>query len=289
MGSPTAKSLVLDLLSTAPSGMPVRVLVAAAAVFRLSENNVRVALARGIATGLLERDERGRYRLGSAARGTQQQVAGWRTIEDRVRPWSGGWIAVHTAGLGRTDRAGARRRTRAFRFTGLRELAPGLEVRPDNLADGLEGMRTRLTALGLAPGALVFRLDGLEPATEARARALWDATRIRREYRESTEAIVRSERVLERMPLEQALAESFLLGGRILRQLVFDPLLPEPIVPARERRALVSAMEKYDAKGRACWARFLAQFGIRRSGADGPANVRLLAARGDLASAGGLA
>ena len=53
-----------------------------------------------------------------AARATQQQVAGWRTIEDRLRPWDGGWIGVHTGGLGRTDRAGARRRPRRSSTSG---------------------------------------------------------------------------------------------------------------------------------------------------------------------------
>ena len=50
------------------------------------------------------------------------------------------------------------------------------------------------------------------------------------------------------------MVESFLLGGRVIRQLVLDPLLPEPILPVGERDALAGAMRRYDRLGRACWA-----------------------------------
>ena len=50
------------------------------------------------------------------------------------------------------------------------------------------------------------------------------------------------------------MGESFSLGGDVLRQIVLDPLLPEPIVPALERRRLGEAMRRYDRLGRACWA-----------------------------------
>jgi len=53
---PTAKSLILDLLSTARGGaMPVRALIAAAALFEIGENGVRVELARLSARGLVQR------------------------------------------------------------------------------------------------------------------------------------------------------------------------------------------------------------------------------------------
>jgi phenylacetic acid degradation operon negative regulatory protein len=53
------------------------------------------------------------------------------------------------------------------------------------------------------------------------------------------------------------MAESFRLGGAAIRQIVLDPLLPEPIVPAAERRALVEAVRRYDRIGRRVWAGWL--------------------------------
>ena len=65
---PTARSFILDLLSTLRSGsMPVAALVEAGGLFGIAENNVRVALTRMRSSGQVERDARGRYRLGAAA------------------------------------------------------------------------------------------------------------------------------------------------------------------------------------------------------------------------------
>src|SRR4051812_31055955 len=115
MRGPTAKSLVLDLLSTLGTGaMPVRALVGSAALFGIAENNLRVALAPLLAAGLVERDERGQYRLGTGSRAVREQVASWRRVEERVRPWDDGWVAVHVGGLPRADRTVARRRQQAL-------------------------------------------------------------------------------------------------------------------------------------------------------------------------------
>jgi len=64
------------------------------------------------------------------------------------------------------------------------------------------------------------------------------------------------------------------LGGRMIREIVLDPLLPEPLVPAAERAALVAAMRDYDRLGRACWAAFMREFDVlpdRRA----PAHLRI--------------
>ena len=57
------------------------------------------------------------------------------------------------------------------------------------------------------------------------------------------------------------MVESFRLGGRVIRELVRDPLLPEALVPAAERRALVAALRRYDLAGRRVWASFMARYG----------------------------
>ena len=71
------------------------------------------------------------------------------------------------------------------------------------------------------------------------------------------------------------MVESYLLGGRIIRELVLDPLLPEAIVPTGPRTALVEAMREYDALGRRSWALFMARHGAPYAGT--PADVQ----RGD--------
>src|SRR5436853_5330763 len=102
--------------------MPVRALIAAAALFEIGDNGVRVELARLSARGLVQRNERGQYALTRAAAPVHERVAGWKDVESAHVEWTGGWIAAHTAGLPRRDRALLRRRERALRFLRLRGL-----------------------------------------------------------------------------------------------------------------------------------------------------------------------
>lgn len=252
--TPGARSLILDLLSTVPRGsVPVRALVQSAGLFGLGANPVRVALARLRSRGLVASDERGHYRLAAAAQAVQHQVRSWRRLDELTRPWAGAWLAVHTGPLGRSDRTALRRRERALAFLGFRELEPGLVVRPDNLAEGTAELRERLYALGLEADALVFELASLDPDREHRARSLWDADALRDGYRAMGFRLRRSARDLAELPRERAMTESFLLGGEAIRLLVYDPLLPDELVPGEERRELLEQMLRYDRIGRDAW------------------------------------
>jgi len=260
---PAAKSLILDLLSTLRHGsMPVRALVEAGELFGLAGNNVRVALARLVAAGLVERDERGRYCLGRSARAVQARVSAWRRHHERLGVWSGTWVAVRRARPPRRGAAAARRSSRALRLLGFRELEPGLTLRPDNLVGGVAAVRDQLRALGLEPGALVAGLSDLDAVSDRRARGLWDPQDLCAAYATSRHQLAESAARLPSLSQSAAMVETFLLGGRVLRQLIFDPLLPEPIVPAAPRRELVDEMRTYDRLGRSCWAGFLSGFDV---------------------------
>jgi phenylacetic acid degradation operon negative regulatory protein len=256
----TPKSLILDLLSTVPkSAMPVGALVAAGQLFGVSENNIRVTLARLRAAGMTDQDERGQYRLAEEAAPVGKQVTTWRDVEQRVRPWAGHWIGVHTAAVQRSERRAHRHGDRALRFLGFEQFDTGLHMRPDNLAGGVEAVRQRLYELGLDGKAMVLGIHDLDARAERRARRLWDVAALRNGYRSSLLALKKSESRLAALPLHEALVESFLLGGRVIRQIVLDPLLPEPLVPASERAAVVEALCRYDRAGRTCWSAFLRQ------------------------------
>jgi phenylacetic acid degradation operon negative regulatory protein len=269
--SPTPKNLIVDLLSTLPrspqGSMPVRALVAAGRCFGIAENSMRVALARLHTANTVDRDERGRYRLGARTEATRREVSSWKTRHEDVRDWSERcWIGVFSPPRpGRTGRSQTQRRERALRLLGLRRLNPGLHVRPDNLGGGVERTRKRLFALdpSLADdGTLVAGLCQLDPSSERRALALWDGSEATRAYAHSRERIADSEARVRELPVEQAMVETFLIGGEILRQIALDPLLPEEIVPAADRAALVEAMRCYDELGRTFWAGFLDGFDV---------------------------
>jgi phenylacetic acid degradation operon negative regulatory protein len=255
--TPSPKSAILDLLqSTRGRSMPVRALVEAGRILGLGENGLRVALARLVARGLVERDGPGRYRLAPSAQPISRRVGGWTSADQRTVRWEGGWVGVLTqaAGSGRTRRRGD---ARALAFLGFARLAPGLWVRPDNLRGGVAELRAALLELGLDRHVPVLGLSELDSATDARARSLWNAETLLAEARQAREALERSAARLERLSPAAAMVETFLVGGRAIRQIALDPCLPEAIAPEHERRALVAAMREYDRAGRASWREFM--------------------------------
>ncbi len=253
----TAKSLILDLLTAAGGPVPVRVPMRVATLFGITENNVRVALARLLVRGLVERDERGQYRISAEAVAVQSHVASWAKVEDRMVAWEGGWVGVHTAGLLKSNRAALSRRLRAFELLGLKQIEPDLWLRPDNLKGGVEAMRTRLCDLALDPEALVCLLTELDGETDARARGLWNVKALQAGYRKMRGTLLRSAKRLPKLPVEKSIVESFVLGGECLRQIALDPLLPEPILPGEERRRFIQDMRRYDRLGREYWWQFV--------------------------------
>jgi phenylacetic acid degradation operon negative regulatory protein len=260
------KGVILDLLSAAPAGrFEVRELARAAKLFGIGENNLRVALTRLRAAGMVEATARGCYRLGPSARAVNEQVASWKQAEQRVREWDGAWIGVHAGGLPSKERRVVRRRKRALDLLGLRELRGGLFVRPDNLAGGLSSVRERLFVLGLDGAAPVFRISELQASAEERARGLWKAQALVQRYRELRTQLRDRGVALGKLALDDAAREAFVLGGAAIRQIVLDPLLPEPIVDRAQRRAFIDEAIRFCARGDAVWARFL---GTSRSPAD---------------------
>lgn len=250
---PTAKRIVLELLTAADSHQgSVANLVAAGEVLGIDEGNTRVALARLVAAGTLELAGRGEYRLGATTRALTEQVTSWRELEKQVRRWDGGWACVQLGDLGRTDRTALRRRERALRLHGFRELARGLTVRPDNLAGGIAQLRAQLVALGVE--APVFRATELDADTDERARSLWNADRLTAIYRQTTARIERFIVTMNELSPRIAAREAFLFGSDVLRMIMFDPRLPEPLVDVGARKALVDAMRRLDTLGRRLWA-----------------------------------
>ncbi|GAA4409375.1 PaaX family transcriptional regulator C-terminal domain-containing protein [Quisquiliibacterium transsilvanicum] len=255
--APNPRNLILNLLLGAGSEpLSARSAVASCALFGIRENSVRVALVRLAASGLVEAAGRGAYRLGPNAAQLAADLATWRGAEARLSGWNGGWIAVHAGPLGRSDRAALRMRDRALGLLGMRELDRGLHLRPDNLAGGVAAARERLFKLGLEPATAVFVARGLDDARELRARALWDGAALDRGYREARRRLEDWLARADALEPEVAARESFLLGNDAIRQLVFDPLLPSPLVDADARHRFIDAVVRFDAAGQSIWKRF---------------------------------
>ena len=251
------RHLILNLLLGTDGGsMTARAAVAACALFGIRENSVRVALARLAAAGLVESTGRGAYRLGPRAVPLAEHVATWRGAQQRVRRWGGGWIAVHAGNLGRSDRAALRARQRALELLGMRELDRGLYLRPDNLDGGVAAVRERLLELGLQPEAATFVAHDLDPGREMRARTLWDGVALTKAYRDTRRRLDHWLAGAGSLEPRVAARQAFQLGNDAIRQLVFDPLLPAPLVDEQARAAFVTSVVRFDAAGKVVWKLF---------------------------------
>lgn len=256
--SPTPRQLLLKLLgSGTDEELDAAGAVRACALFGISANNTRVALARLQASGLIETAGRGAYRLGADGRSLAKEVRAWRSVEQSLRTWDGGWVSVLTATLGRSDRKELRARERALAMLGMRELDDGLYVRPDNFADGVPYVRNRLLSLGLEPQVPVFLATHFDEERERRARLLWDASELEHVYQNGLHLMDESLQRLRKMPPADAAREVYHLGDQVLRQLVFDPLLPAPLVSVAMRQTYRAAMRHYDEVGHEIWKSFL--------------------------------
>lgn len=253
------KSLILELLlANGDKPLSAREAIHACALFRISESSLRVTLARLSATGLIDAAGRGMYRLGPAATDLAGDVATWRALESRMRPWTGSYIVVHSGALGRSDRAALQRRERALHMLGFRAMERGLHIRPDNIERDIDAVRQRLYKLGLDREAAVFLASDFDSAREASIRKLWDCAALNRTYQQLNAQLEAWMAGADRLALDVATRESFFLGGGAIRHLVFDPLLPEPLVDAAARHTFIQTVHQFDDAGRAIWSRFFA-------------------------------
>lgn len=254
MSAANPRRFLLKLLfASEGQSLTIREMLAAGEVLGFSPNSLRVALVRLTSEGLIESSARGVYGLGPEAAPLADDAGHWRLGEQRVRPWNGEWILVHTGGLARTDRTVLRRRARVLELLGLREFARGLYLRPDNLAGGVKEVRVRLRQLGLETDASVIVAREFEPAQLEHIHKLWNGRALTRQYqrtREQLEAWLKRANDLE---TTVAAREVFRAGDQAIRTLIFDPLLPEPLVDVAERAAFTETVLRFDDAGHRIW------------------------------------
>ena len=257
MPKPNTRHLLLDLmLATDDNTLSVQHAITAGRLFGISENSVRVTLARLVSDGLIDTPERGLYALSSQAHGLADDIATWRSAERRTRRWTGAYIAVYCGTLGRSDRAELRRRQRSLGMLGFAEFERDFFLRPDNIERDIDAVRERLHRLGLERQASVFLADAFDPATRARIGELWNASALEAKYRKLTRKLDGWVATHRDMPSDRSARQSFEIGGDAIRQVIYDPLLPEPLVDVDTRSAFFASVRQLDRVGRSCWQRF---------------------------------
>jgi phenylacetic acid degradation operon negative regulatory protein len=260
------QSLVLELLlAEGDAVVPVAHLLASAALFDISENHIRVTLARLTAAQMVEAPRRGHYQLGPASRNLAADVARWRQAAKRMRSWDGGWVAAYCPTPLPADRTLQRQHARALHLLGFAPWGSSLHIRPDNIEPSLGDLRERMLALGLHSSTSVFRASHFADAEHNALQCLWNGPTLNLGYTTSAEQLTRWMDLSASFPLPQAARESLVLGGAAIRQLIFDPLLPTPLVDENARQHFMDTAVAFDAYGRAIWQRFYASLSTQKT------------------------
>ena len=254
-----AKRLILGLLLAA-EGTPLsaREAILACGLFGISEGNARVVLLRLSAEGSIAAVDRGLYQLSGSAHDLADEVSQWRVADRRLREWSGGYVVVHEGQLRRSDRNAVQQRERTLQMFGFRQLDDGLYIRPDNIEADIEALRERLFLRGLESGAAIYAASNFDSERAARIAKLWDCKALNRTYRTQRKQLEDWMARAASLEPDVAMRESFLLGGQAIRHVVFDPLLPEPMVDVEARAAFIDTVRRYDKAGQKIWRQFRA-------------------------------
>lgn len=257
MNKPTPRLLLLRLLTVADANtLSAAEAVLAGSIFGMTENSIRVTLARLIKADLAEITGPANYRLGPKAQKLGADVALWHTADKRAVKSDGSWIAVATSGLPRSDRKILRVRMRALSLLGFRELDKGLYLRPNNLLGGIDGIRKRLLDLGLEDKAIVFKADGFDEVRQKEALELWSDMNLEQHYKKTSQQLTNWLTAMDELSSNVALKEIFILGDAGIRSIIFDPLLPHPLVNEVARQEYFDTVRLINEEGRRLWLAF---------------------------------
>lgn len=256
---PVARKLLLKLLgSRAKVKMTASSAVRVGRLFAISENNIRVTINRLHSAGVLSLVDRGYYQLGKEGVDFAREINSWRNAETSLLPsWNGDWVVVHTHMLAKSDKKQARQNDRALKILGLKKLLPDMYIRPANIQGGAGVVREKLQVLGLSQQAVVFCAFDLDSKLHLRTRKLWNTAELEQRYQQGVTELKESLNRLPTLSLEDATKESFEIGDNALHQLVFDPLLPSPLIDESLRREFAELVKHYDDIGAQIWHQFL--------------------------------
>lgn len=241
--------VILDLLRTYQKrGTSARNIMATGKMFGFNENAMRVNLSRLASRQIIENFKRGHYRLTPGSDPVSEFIDAWRQGEHRCRTWDEqSYCMLCLADARHKD-------IWVLSSTGFVPLAAGVWARPDNLAVSQDQLQYRLQQLGLSQAGVLVTHARLAMETETACLAQYDLAALQDSYVSTRRRLESSLRQLLKYPLEQAMKESFHLGGAAIQVLAKDPLLPEQILDPESRIKLWQTMLEYDRVGRDIWA-----------------------------------
>ena len=248
------RTLILNIVMAAEvKTLSIQDIISVCELFDVKANSVRVNVQRLTSDRLLSCVHRGLYQLGPAAKLMANQLSEWRNALQRIVPWRGDWLGVHCGSLGRTDRKALKNRERALFLNGFKELDRSLYIRPNNLIGGLDTVKIRLESMGLENGAIHLKISDFEPAVKSGIPGLWNFSDLNSGYTKSTTTLQNWLNQYESLEIQEAARQSFMLGNEAIKQMIYDPLLPEEWINGTARQAFIEILKEFDNTGHSIW------------------------------------
>jgi len=226
-------------------------------LFEIEPMTMRVAVTRLLNQDMLQSHARGVYRPGEKSMALTNQLRSWQCVRSKTKIWEGGWLAIYTHHLGRTDRKKLRRQDRALNLNGYATVYSGLTVRPDNLIESLDQHRQDLLGLGLDKQAVVTQICKTALPEEQDWTALWPSHKLDQSYIDAINTMQKSLLKIKNMSLSEAARETLLVGESVIRVINFDPLLPTQVRENSLFEEMFDQMLDYNQYGIECWSEYL--------------------------------
>jgi phenylacetic acid degradation operon negative regulatory protein len=256
-----ARHLVLDLLyASKNSTISIKRILSAADLLRISDNGIRVAVARLNQENIIQSVERGVYQLVEKKFDTSFISLNKHPDMQTTATWDGKYVLVYTGALGRVDRTALSKREKALRYYGFQELEQNVFIRPDNLTLHLHDLKTAAIKFGLDQQARFFQVSAVENETEVRA--LWDIEALQQTYTKTHHDIQQWFESYPSLSLADAAKSAFHLGKEALFSLRADPLLPAEWLNAEARLQFELSVRHMEKQGQILWQQYFNNQGI---------------------------
>ena len=255
------RNIILDLMGVShPQPLEAGYLNLISDIFNIPVNNLRVALTRLAAKGMLDNTQRGVYRLSPKAMARNEFARRWKQSQCVEGEWNGSWIGCHLSkGANRSVRS---KSLNALSWFGFKPGLDHLWVRPNNLLQNVSSLQAVLKDLGLESQSHVFSMDDIDPTLAKHWKTLWPVHALNQSYSELNQQLLSSYEQLDKTPLKASLLETCVLGSEAIHFLATDPQLPSDIRPSQEYETLRKTMIDYDLAGRKIWLKQLSSLGI---------------------------
>jgi len=255
------RNIILDLMGVShPNPMEAAHLNEISVIFDVPVNNLRVALTRLVAKGMLDNTQRGVYRLSAKAIVRNEFTRRWKSPQYSSQQWDGSWIACHLSKG--TNRSLRTKSINALNWFGFKPGLDGMWVRPNNLLQSVPDLLSQLRNLGLEASAQVFSLSDVEPILAQSWQTLWATDELDKRYGQLNKKLLYSFKQLQNPKTNTTLLETCLLGSEAIHYLATDPQLPNEIRPSKFYEQLRTTMLEYDQIGRKIWLQELPTLGV---------------------------